>query len=73
MRAIVLEKFGGLDSLVYKEIPDPEPKPGHATRVVGAGRSLALRRDADFTLQLISLTASGFRCSVFSYGGYVRP
>src|SRR5215467_14561324 len=29
MRAIVLEKFGGLDSLVYKEIPDPEPKPGH--------------------------------------------
>ena len=29
MRAIVLEKFGGLDSLVYKEIPNPEPKPGH--------------------------------------------
>jgi NADPH2:quinone reductase len=28
MRAIVLEKFGGLDSLVY-EIPDPEPKAGH--------------------------------------------
>src|SRR5262249_55781211 len=30
MRAIVLEKFGGLDSLVYQEIPDPEPKAGHA-------------------------------------------
>jgi NADPH2:quinone reductase len=29
MRAIVLEKFGGLESLVYKEIPDPEPKAGH--------------------------------------------
>jgi NADPH:quinone reductase len=29
MRAIVLEKFGGLDSLVYKEIPDPEPEAGH--------------------------------------------
>src|SRR5499427_3476885 len=29
MRAIVLEKFGGLDSLVYKEIPDPEPRAGH--------------------------------------------
>src|SRR3954453_21706106 len=29
MRAIVLEKFGGLDSLVYKDIPDPEPKDGH--------------------------------------------
>ena len=26
MRAIVLEKFGGLDSLVYKDIPEPEPK-----------------------------------------------
>jgi NADPH:quinone reductase-like Zn-dependent oxidoreductase len=29
MRAIVLEKFGGLDGLVYKEIPDPEPKAGY--------------------------------------------
>jgi len=29
MRAIVLEKFGGLDSLVYKDIPEPEPKAGH--------------------------------------------
>lgn len=28
MRAIVLEKLGGLDSLVYKDIPDPEPKEG---------------------------------------------
>ena len=28
MRAIVLEKFGGLDSLVYKEIAEPEPKAG---------------------------------------------
>ncbi len=30
MRAIVLEKFGGLDSLVYREIPDPESEAGHA-------------------------------------------
>ena len=29
MRAIVLEKFGGLDSLVYKDIPEPEPKLGY--------------------------------------------
>jgi NADPH2:quinone reductase len=29
MRAIVLEKFGGLDGLVYKDIPEPEPKAGH--------------------------------------------
>jgi len=26
MRAIVLEKYGDLDSLVYKDIPEPEPK-----------------------------------------------
>jgi NADPH:quinone reductase len=29
VRAIVLEKFGGPDSLVYRDIPEPEPKPGH--------------------------------------------
>jgi NADPH:quinone reductase-like Zn-dependent oxidoreductase len=29
MRAIVLEKFGGLDSLVYTNIPEPEPLEGH--------------------------------------------
>jgi NADPH2:quinone reductase len=29
MRAIVIEKFGGPDSLVYKELPEPEPKAGH--------------------------------------------
>jgi len=29
MRAIVREKFGGLDSLVIKSIPEPEPKAGH--------------------------------------------
>lgn len=36
MRAIVLEKFGGLDSLVYKEIPEPEAKPGHVVIQVKA-------------------------------------
>src|SRR5215475_2141832 len=29
MRAIVLEKFGGPDSLVYTDLPEPEPMPGH--------------------------------------------
>jgi NADPH:quinone reductase-like Zn-dependent oxidoreductase len=29
MRAIVVEKFGGLDSLVYTELPEPEPLAGH--------------------------------------------
>jgi NADPH2:quinone reductase len=28
MRAIVLDHFGGLDSLAIKEIPEPEPEPG---------------------------------------------
>src|SRR5258705_6899557 len=29
MRAIVIDKFGGLDSLVYTELPEPEPLAGH--------------------------------------------
>ncbi len=29
MHAIILEKFGGLDSLVYRDIPEPEPRAGH--------------------------------------------
>ena len=36
MRAIVLEKFGGLDSLVYTDIPKPEPKDGHVVIEVKA-------------------------------------
>jgi NADPH:quinone reductase len=36
MRAIVIEKFGGLDSLVFKEIPEPEPKAGHVVIQVKA-------------------------------------
>ncbi|WP_133646747.1 zinc-binding alcohol dehydrogenase family protein [Paraburkholderia flava] len=29
MRAIVIDKFGGLDSLVYTDLPEPEPLVGH--------------------------------------------
>src|SRR5258708_24566116 len=29
MRAIVIEKFGGPENLVYKELPEPEPKAGY--------------------------------------------
>ena len=36
MRAIVLEKFGGPDGLVYQEIPEPEPKAGHVVIQVEA-------------------------------------
>jgi hypothetical protein len=31
MRAIVIDHFGGLDSLVIKEMPEPEPKPKQST------------------------------------------
>lgn len=34
MRAIVIEKFGGLDSLVYTEIPKPRPKEGEVVIAV---------------------------------------
>jgi NADPH:quinone reductase len=36
MRAIVLDEFGGLDSLVIKEIPEPEPKAGYVVIEVKA-------------------------------------
>jgi len=36
MRAIVRDGFGGVEHLVIKEIPDPEPKPGHAVIQVKA-------------------------------------
>jgi NADPH:quinone reductase len=36
MRAIVLEKFGGLDSLVYADIPKPLPKAGEVVIKVHA-------------------------------------
>jgi NADPH:quinone reductase len=36
MRAIVLAKFGGLDSLVYTELPEPEPLAGHVVIAIKA-------------------------------------
>ena len=36
MRAIVIQKFGGPENLVIKEIPDPEPMPGHVVIQVKA-------------------------------------
>jgi NADPH:quinone reductase len=36
VRAIVREEFGGLDSLLIKEIPEPEPKVGHVVIQVKA-------------------------------------
>ncbi len=45
MRAIVLEKFGGLDSLVYTDIPKPLPKDGEVVIKVRGIRPQP-RRDA---------------------------
>jgi len=36
MRAIVLEKCGGLDSLVYTDLPEPEPLAGHVVIAIKA-------------------------------------
>ena len=36
MRAIVIDHFGGLDSVVIKEVPEPEPKLGHVVIEVKA-------------------------------------
>jgi NADPH:quinone reductase len=36
MRAIVLDGVGGLESLVIKELPDPEPRAGHVLIAVKA-------------------------------------
>ena len=36
MKAIVIEKFGGPDSLIIKEVPPPEPKPGEVVIKVKA-------------------------------------
>jgi NADPH:quinone reductase-like Zn-dependent oxidoreductase len=36
MRAIVLSGFGGLESLTFKELPDPQPKAGHVLITVKA-------------------------------------
>ena len=44
MRAIVLEKFGGLDSLDYKDIPEPEPKAGQVVIQVNLIRLLQEKR-----------------------------
>jgi NADPH:quinone reductase len=44
MRAIVLEKFGDLDSVVYKDIPEPEPKAGHVVIQAYLGRLLQEKR-----------------------------
>jgi hypothetical protein len=43
MRAIVIDGFGGVEHLVIKEIPEPEPMPGHAViKVMAFGINQAI-------------------------------
>ena len=46
MRAILLEKFGGPDSLVYKEIPDPEAFSINHAEAPCSGRRRSVRHKA---------------------------
>ena len=43
MRAIVRGRFGGPDSLVIKEVPEPEPKPGYVVIQIKAKPSRVFR------------------------------
>jgi len=48
MKAVVLEKHGGLDELkVVKDFPDPEVIEGHVVIRVGAGESHAMITSAE--------------------------
>jgi len=67
MRAIVLEKFGGLDSLVYQEIPDPEPMAGH---VVIEIKAFGINHNAG--ARVIATTRSGERSPRLEALGAVR-
>jgi len=42
MRAIVLKKFGALDSLVIEKLPDPKPAPGQVLIQV---KGFGIKRD----------------------------
>jgi NADPH:quinone reductase-like Zn-dependent oxidoreductase len=44
VRAIVIQKFGGPENLVYKDIPEPEPKAGHVVIQVILSRLLQEKR-----------------------------
>ncbi len=76
MRAIVLEGFGGLDSLVIKELPDPEPKVGQvliAVRAFGVNHAETHMRKGEWAE---AAEVSGIECVgevVSAPGGEFRP
>src|SRR6202008_930597 len=62
MRAIVLNGFGGLESLVIKELPDPEPKAGHvliAVKAFGINHAETHMRKGEWAE---AATVSGIEC-----------
>ena len=76
MRAIVLSGFGGLESLVIKELPDPEPKAGHvliAVKAFGVNQAETHMRKGDWAE---AAEVSGIECVgevVAAPGGEFQP
>ena len=76
MRAIVLNGFGGLESLVIKELPDPQPKIGHvliAVKAFGVNQAETHMRKGDWAE---AAPVSGIECVgkvVAALGGEFEP
>jgi phospholipid-binding lipoprotein MlaA len=73
MRAIVLETFGGVDSLVYADLPEPEPMAGQVViEIKGRGMHLA-RQGKGFWMSMVSAWLRARRRQRGSGGSGVRP
>ena len=76
MRAIVLSGFGGLESLVIKELPDPKPKAGHvliAVKAFGINQAETHMRKGEWAE---AAEVSGIECvgeAVAAPGGEFQP
>jgi NADPH:quinone reductase len=76
MRAIVLSGFGGLESLVIKQLPDPEPKAGDgliAVRAFGMNHAETHMRKGEWAE---AAEVSGIECVdevVAAPGGEFQP
>ena len=76
MRAIVLKGFGGLESLVIKELPDPKPNAGHvliAVKAFGVNHAETHMRKGEWAE---AAAVSGIECVgevVAAPGGEFQP
>ena len=76
MRAVVLSGFGGLESLVIKELPNPEPKAGHvliAVKAFGVNQAETHVRKGEWAE---AAEVSGIECvgeAVAAPGGEFQP